>query len=125
MGTRISTSLSHLLKRQRPVVGIRFIALLLVLALYLQCLVMTPINAAPKTNATKKPTTARPGKPFTSVTQGSEIVVFGPRRIDRTAPLSRFSDQFTLPGDAVAPFNIQIANGDLNGQGRVLSADVQ
>jgi RHS repeat-associated protein len=99
--------------------------MLLVLALYLQCLVIAPVYATPKTNAPKKPTTERTSKPFTSVTQGSEIVVFGPRRIDRTGPLSRFSDQFSLPVDAVAPFNIQIQNGDLNGQGRVLTAEIQ
>jgi RHS repeat-associated protein len=125
MGTKVSATLYYSLKRQGAVGRIRFIALLLMLALYLQCLAITPIYAAPKANPSKRPTTGRASKPLTVVPQGNGIVVFGPRRIDRTGPLTRFSDQFTLPGDAVAPFNIQVANGDLNGQGRVLTGEVQ
>jgi RHS repeat-associated protein len=125
MGTKVSATLYYSLKRQWAVGRIRFVALLLVVALYLQCLAITPIYAAPKKDPSKKPTTARTSKPVVAVPQGSEIVVFGPRLLNRTGPLTRFSDQFTLPGDAVAPFNIQVANGDLNGQGRVLTGEVQ
>src|ERR1044072_7240401 len=90
------------------------VASLLILALYSQSIFfVVPISAR----------AASPGVP--KATQTETIVVFGPRQVDRTGPLTKFSEQFTLPGDAVAPFNIQILNGALDGSSRVLSATVR
>jgi len=111
--------------RRRTVGRTRFVAALLMFALYLQSVVFVPILAKARPGVSKGPRVEQPVKSYTSTPQSSEtIIVFGPRRFDRTGPTSRFSEQFTLPADATAPFNIQIQNGDLNGQGRVLQANV-
>ncbi|HET6974814.1 MAG TPA: RHS repeat-associated core domain-containing protein [Pyrinomonadaceae bacterium] len=89
------------------------VASLLILALYLQSLAFLP----PEVKA----------RPIVStVAQSNDtIVVYGPRQIDRTGPLTKFSEQFTMPADAVAPFNIQIVNGALDGTSRALTATVR
>jgi RHS repeat-associated protein len=111
-------------RRQRTVLGVRFVASLLMLALYLQTVAVMPVYAAVKP-AAKKAEADRTIKTSRPALQATEVVVFGPRRIDRTGEISRASDQFALPVDALAPFNIQIANGDANGQNRVLNANVR
>lgn len=53
------------------------------------------------------------------------IVVYGPRRFDRTGMLTKATDEFTLPAGALAPFNVMIQNGDASGSGRVLMGTVR
>jgi RHS repeat-associated protein len=89
------------------------VASLLILALYLQLLVFVPPVAH-----------ARPEVSIASQTTET-IVVFGPRQFDRTGPFTKFSEQFTLPSDATAPFNLQIVNGAPDGTRRVLTATVR
>ncbi len=54
------------------------------------------------------------------------FVVFGPRRFTREkgAPVAVVAP-FTLPADAVAPFSIQVVNGDADGSNRVSSGDIK
>lgn len=99
--------------RQLTVRKQQLVASLLVIALYLQCISFMPIYA-------------KANPEVSNIPQGSEtIVVYGPRRFDRTGPLTKFSEQFTLPSNAVAPFNIQIVNGALDGTNRALSGTVR
>lgn len=126
MGNRAITRLSFSTPRRRTMRVTRFISFLLMLALYLQSVAFLPVNAKARPNVSKKPKAERNATPPSPATQGGDtVVVFGPRRFDRTGPTSRFSDQFSLPADVAAPFSIQIQNGDLNGQGRVLQANVR
>lgn len=106
MGMKTNTRWITVRKRQ-------LVASLLVLTLYSQCISFMPVYAK-----------AAPGVSITPQ-GGQTMVVYGPRRIDRTGPLSKFSEQFTLPSDAVAPFNITIVNGALDGTNRVLSGTVR
>ncbi|HKG60731.1 MAG TPA: RHS repeat-associated core domain-containing protein [Pyrinomonadaceae bacterium] len=89
------------------------VAFSLILALCLQSIVFVPLSAKANPGVSKAPHSTE------------TIVVFGPRQFDRTGPLTKFSEQFALPADAVAPFNIQILNGGLDGSSRVLSATVR
>lgn len=112
-----------LLSRRGMFIGTRLIAVVLILAIYLQPLTFLvqaktsglAVNASPKTVAKSEPL---------PVQTGQTVVVFGPRQVDRSGPVSRLSTLFTLPVDVTAPFNIQITNGDSNGEARVLTATV-
>src|ERR1041384_7483011 len=95
----------------------RLTAALLILVLYFQAVSFVPLFA--KTGPIVSKAIEQP------VSQAETIVVYGPRRFDRTGQLSKFSEQFTLPANAVAPFNIQIVNGSLDGTNRVLSGTVR
>lgn len=114
----------HLLSPRRCIfIGTRLIAALLMLAIYLQPLTFS-LQAKPR-RVPEKATPERVAKSESlPVQSGDTVVVFGPRRVDRTGPVSRLSAQFTLPVDVTAPFNIQIANGETNGDGRVLTANI-
>ena len=91
--------------------GRQIVGSLLVWAICLQSIAFLPTYA----KATER-----------TVSQGSDtIVVYGPRQFDRTGPLTKFAEQFALPSDAVAPFNIQIVNGSSDGMSRVLSGTVR
>ncbi|HEY9500984.1 MAG TPA: IPT/TIG domain-containing protein, partial [Pyrinomonadaceae bacterium] len=70
-----------------------------------------------KSTASAKPT--HPTPPDETVT------IYGPHKFDRTGLLTRATDQFALPADAFAPFNILVQNGDLSGSGRVLMGTVR
>lgn len=97
----------------------RVVASLLVLTLYVQAVAFVPVPAvvSPAVPA------ITPVVPATPATQTVETtVVFGPKRFDRTGPVSRFSEQFDLPAGTVAPFSVQVANGNPDGTHRVLSA---
>src|ERR1044072_2807262 len=120
-----------LVKRaMRWITGIRFdrlvrsfVSCLLESALALQTLPVTTVNAANPDNRVNRlrasRTSARPAAP------DETIVVYGPRRFDRTGMLTKAADQFTLPSDALAPFNITVQNGDPGGSGRVLIGTVR
>jgi RHS repeat-associated protein len=119
-----ATDYLHLLPLRRGIlIGSRLIAAVLILAIYLQPVTFSvqakmsraPVNASARINAKSEPL---------PVQTGQTVVVFGPRQVDRSGPVSRFSTQFTLPVDVTAPFNIQITNGDSNGEARVLTATV-
>jgi len=109
--------------RRCILIGTRLIAVLLMLAIYLQPLTLS-LHATPR-RLPEKAAPERITKPEPlPVQSGDTVIVFGPRRIDRTGPVSRLSAQFTLPVDVTAPFNIQITNGESNGDGRVLTANI-
>lgn len=103
--------------------GTRPVALLLVLTLYVQAVALAPLAARGKSFAPDSPNAARGAEPSTPSPQAAEtVVVFGPKRFDRTGPVSRFTEQFDLPDGVVAPFNVHVANGNPDGTNRVLSA---
>jgi RHS repeat-associated protein len=54
------------------------------------------------------------------------FIVFGPRRFTREAgaPVNVVAP-FTIPAEAVAPFAVQIENGDTDGSNRISSADIK
>jgi RHS repeat-associated protein len=98
------------------------VSCVLVSVLVLQSLPV-PVNAANPNNRVSKihllRTSTRPTPP------DETIVVYGPRRFDRTGILTKATDQFTLASDALAPFNIKVQNGDPSGSGRVLIGTVR
>lgn len=100
--------------------GRKIVGSLLVLAICLQSIAFLPVYTKASPRVLEILGAER------TIAQGSDaIIVYGPRQFDRTGPLTKFSEQFTLPGDAVAPFNIQILNGTLDGTNRVLSGAVR
>jgi RHS repeat-associated protein len=126
MGVKVTARLLFREPGQSRGTGRRFIALLLVLSLYLQSVAFVPLQARVKTAAPARPGAGRSATPSTPATQtGETVTIFGPRRFTRTALVGRFTEQFTLPAGIVAPFSVQIENGDLDGQGRVLAANVR
>jgi RHS repeat-associated protein len=126
MGVKVTAHLPFHRSGQRTGAGKRFVALLLVLSLYLQSIAFVPFQAKGKTAPTGRPLAARIATPVIPATQTAETVtVFGPRRFTRTGLVARFTEQFSLPAGVAAPFNVQIVNGDPDGQGRVLTANVR
>jgi RHS repeat-associated protein len=123
MGMKAITRLASPAQRRITVREPRLVASLLILTLYLQFSAFVPLHAKASRRVSS---TEHLGSLYPNVSQGSETsVVFGPRRFERTGPLSKFSEQFILPGDAVAPFHIQIVNGAPDGTSRVLTAMVR
>lgn len=114
---------AHILSGARGRRRSRLVATLLVLTLYVQAVASVPPPAVSKSVAPESPSPARGATPATPSPQAVETVaVFGPKRFDRTGPTSRFSEQFDLPAGVVAPFTVQVANGNPDGSNRVLSA---
>jgi YD repeat-containing protein len=98
--------------------------LLALLLLSQSLLVVPPAYASARAASVPEPRLVM--KLAASPTQTTETVnVFGPRRFDRTGPLTRESAQFTLPPDVVAPFTLQVQNGAPDGSGRVLMGSVK
>ena len=57
---------------------------------------------------------------------GSNMMVFGPRRFDRTTgPPNQYVEQFSLPSGVTSPYTLHIQNGEPNGTNRVSSAHRQ
>jgi RHS repeat-associated protein len=126
MGVKVTARLPLLRRGRRTFAGKRFVASLLLLALYVQAIAFVPFRATERTTAPANPKTERRATSSTPATQvGDTITVFGPRRLERTAQLSRFTEQFNLPADAIAPFGVQVVNGNPDGSRRVLSALVR
>lgn len=73
--------------------------------------------ARPSGKTTPPPATAPAAETF---------IVFGPRRFTREqgAPVNIVAP-FTIPTDAVAPFSVQVENGDADGSNRISSADIK
>ena len=108
---------------RRRFAGTRLVAALLVLALYAQAIAFMPVSAGNKSIAPDSPSHARGVTPSAPSPQSVEtVVVFGPKRFDRTGPVSRVSEQFDLPAGVGAPFTVQVTNGNTDGSNRVLSA---
>lgn len=108
---------------RRRFTGTRPAASLLVLALYVQAIAFVPPPAVNRPAAPESPNAARGVTTSAPTPQSVEtVVVFGPKRFDRTGPVSRFTEQFDLPAGAVAPFTVQVTNGHPDGTSRVLSA---
>lgn len=74
-------------------------------------------RAENKTLATHLP--IEPGR------QNQTIVIYGPRRFDRTGILTKATEQFNVPADALPPYNILVQNGETDGSGRVLIGTVR
>ncbi|MEO5957369.1 MAG: Ig-like domain-containing protein, partial [Nitrospiraceae bacterium] len=56
----------------------------------------------------------------------AQTVLFGPKTYTRTAgPPNQFTDTFTLPAGATAPYTLHVVNGNANGTNRIASATVQ
>jgi len=56
----------------------------------------------------------------------AQTVLFGPKSYTRTAgPPNSFTDQFTLPAGATAPYTLHLVNGNANGTNRISSATVK
>ncbi|MCC6964953.1 MAG: hypothetical protein IT391_01545, partial [Nitrospira sp.] len=56
----------------------------------------------------------------------AQTVLFGPKTYTRTAgPPNQFTDTFTLPAGATAPYTLHVVNGNANGTNRISSATVQ
>ncbi len=123
MGMKVTARLLFRGRSRRRATGTRLIALLLVLALYVQAIAFVPLPPRGASAAPESPRPERGVMPSTPLAQGVETVtVFGPKRFDRTGPTSRFTEQFNLPADTVAPFTVQVSNGNPDGTNRVLSA---
>lgn len=57
---------------------------------------------------------------------GNRINVFGPRRFDRTTGSpNQYTEQFSLPPCATAPYNLHVQNGSSSGTNRISSATVK
>src|SRR5438270_11880946 len=101
----------------------------LMIALFLQALLPMVVDASSRSKyRSKNPKPANSSPPTTSnppAMPDETIIVYGPHRFDRTGMLTKASDQFTLPSDAFAPFNISVQNGDVGGSGRVLIGTVR
>ena len=63
----------------------------------------------------------------TPAAQAAEtFIVFGPRRFTRqTGEPVNVVEPFTIPADAVAPFSVQVVNGDADGSNRISSGDIK
>ncbi|MBC8029832.1 MAG: Ig-like domain-containing protein [Pyrinomonadaceae bacterium] len=60
------------------------------------------------------------------VPSGSSMMIFGPRRFDRTTgPPNQYVEQFSLPSGVTSPYTLHIQNGEPNGSNRVSSATVK
>src|SRR6185369_10825718 len=110
----------------RSFVRKHLVATLLMFALYVQLIAFAPLQARVKSTKTSEPAREASSASHPLATQtGDTIVVFGPRSFDRTGALTKFSEQFTLPSIAVAPFNVQIVNGAIDGTSRVMTGTVR
>jgi RHS repeat-associated protein len=66
------------------------------------------------------------GKAVTTSQAGDTLTIYGPRHFERLAGSpTTVNDQFSLPPDAVAPFNVIVQNGAPDGSGRVSSATIK
>lgn len=100
----------------------RSLAWLLIFSILL--LPIPPLFARANTNLSDKPVSRGTVKPAAQAAE--TFVVFGPRRFTRSngSPVNVVAP-FTLPADAVAPFSVQLVNGDADGSNRVSSADIK
>jgi RHS repeat-associated protein len=100
-------------------------ACFLMAALFLQTV---PAPAAYANAKITKPKAARAASPenfFEPAAQGEAVTVYGPRRVDRVTPQTRFTESFAVPVDVVGPFTLQLQNGELDGSNRVLAGTLR
>jgi len=100
----------------------RLLGLLLIFTLAFQSIVPASLYAKP---ISKRPKTDSKSTPLTAPPQSDTFTIYGPRQIERTGPVTRFTDQFTIPVDAIAPFTVLVSNGAPDGSGRVSMATVR
>ncbi|HWT02035.1 MAG TPA: RHS repeat-associated core domain-containing protein [Pyrinomonadaceae bacterium] len=79
-----------------------------------------------RANVNPSERTATPAAATAAAQTTETFVVFGPRNFTREAGApTNVVAPFTLPADAVAPFSVQLVNGDADGSNRVSSADIK
>jgi RHS repeat-associated protein len=103
----------------------RSVALFLIVALFTQSLMVTPLSAKEKNRGVRSTSSETSNNRPAPQPQAQTIIVYGPRQVDRTGPVSRLTEQFTLPSNAIAPFTVQVVNGSADGSGRVSMATVR
>lgn len=105
------------------------LALVIAYSILFQSLIITPVRAAKRLETAEKSTTVK--REETSSIAGpfgeqrkERVVVFGPKKFERTAFQTRYVERFKIPENVVAPFTIKIQNGDTDGSGRVFDGSI-